>query len=172
MHSMKKKPQPKQKKSKDLMLLHETLRRSADLKKRIYTIPELMRITGISLQKVRHWNKENLLVPSWTASDAQGSQPKSYYSTQDVIKALMILEMWDRGLSLIQVKMVEENLGGQGLRLDESVKYLLTNGETACYASSPSEAVDILKDNKQMWLIPIYECAQALNRKLKSKKAV
>lgn len=154
------------------MLLHETLSQSADLKKRIYTVPELMKITGISLQKVRHWNKAGLLVPSFTASDAQGSQPKSYYSTQAVIKALMILEMWHRGLSLLQIQTVEDNLGGEGLRLDESVKYLLTNGDTACYASSPSEVVDILKHNKQMWLIPIYECAQELNKKLKSKMVV
>lgn len=154
------------------MALHETLRQSSDLRKRIYTVPELIRITGISLQKIRDWNKDGLLVPHWTASDAQGSQPKSYYSTQDVIKALMILEMCRRGLTVIQVKKVEKNLGDRGLRLDESVKYLLTNGDTACYASSPSEVVDILKHNKQMWLIPIHECAQDLNKKLKSKMVV
>ncbi|SRR6266436_2028744 len=169
MNLTQKKPQPKEKKSKYLRRLYETLRQSGDLKKRIYKLPELLEITGISLQKIRHWNEMGLLVPRFKAVDAQGSQPRFYYSTQTVIKALMIREMCGRGLSLRQVQRVEKNLGGRGLRLDESVKYLVTNGSTACYSSSPSEAVvDILKHPQQMWLIPIYECEQELNKKLKS----
>jgi hypothetical protein len=76
----------------------------------------------------------------------------------------MILEMLKRGLSLREIQTVEKNLQEQGLRLDESAKYLLTNGSTACYASSPTDVVDILKHEKQMLLILMFEPVQAFQK--------
>lgn len=127
-------------------------------------MPELRRITGITPRQVRHWEEKELLVPSWKDSEARGSQPVSYYSARDVIKALMIREMTQRGLSLIKVREVARNLGKRGLRMEESLKYLLTDGISACYAESPSEVVDILKHNNQMLLISLYKHVETLKK--------
>jgi DNA-binding transcriptional MerR regulator len=159
----------KQQTYRELEALHESVARSADLTKRRYTVPELMRVTDISLQKVRYWKEIGLLVPSWVASDARGCRPAYYYSAQNVVKAVMIIEMCKRGLSLREVHTIDKNLKKDGLRLEESAKYLLTNGETACYASSPTEVVDILKHRGQMLLVLMDEPVKALHKQLRSR---
>jgi DNA-binding transcriptional MerR regulator len=162
---MKVKPKNlKPKTSADLRGLHKTLARSADLTKRRYTVPELRSVTRITPRQVRHWEEIELLMPSWRDSDARGSQPVAYYSARDVVKALMIIEMMQRGLTLKQVREVASNLGKKGLLMDESVKYLLTDGTSAYYAETPSRVVDILKHNNQMLLIPMHKHVERLRR--------
>ena len=146
-----------------LKVRYQRLAQSSDHKKRIYPVLDFMRVTGLSLPKIRHWDKIGLLVPRFKIP-AKGSQHGCYYSAREVVKAVMILEMLKRGLSLREIQTVEKNLQEQGLRLDESAKYLLTNGSTACYASSPTEVVDILKHEKQMLLILMFEPVQAFQK--------
>jgi DNA-binding transcriptional MerR regulator len=154
----------KAKTSRDLQKLYRTLAKSADLKRRRYTVPELRRITGITPRQVRHWEEIGLLIPSWRDSEARGSQPVAYYAARDVIKALIIIEMTERGLSLAKVREVSRNLGKKGILLDESSKYLLTDGISVYYAENPSEVVDILKHNDQMLLISLYEHVEAVRK--------
>jgi hypothetical protein len=75
--------------------------------------------------------------------------------------------MTRRGLSLTQVRRVENYLEEKRIRLNESAKYLVTDGETAYYAESATKVVDILKSENQMLLIPVWEHMTKLRETLK-----
>jgi DNA-binding transcriptional MerR regulator len=149
-------------KSKKLNPLNMTLDRTKDLKKRRYSTRELMKITGMTRKRISHAREIGLLMPSWRNTAARGSQTACFYSSQDVVKALIICEMKRRGFTPSQVNEVARNLKDKRMRLDESAKYLLTDGDTVYYAESATEVVDILKHKNQMLLIPVYEQVEKL----------
>jgi DNA-binding transcriptional MerR regulator len=157
-------------KAKELKGLETSVNRSGGLNTRGYTVPELIRVTGMSRRQVRHWAKIKFLRPCLRDTKARGSQHASYYSAESVIRALIICEMTRRGLSLAKVRRVEAYLKRKGLRLNESAKYLITDGETAYYAESETRVVDILKHENQMILIPVWEKMAKLRQKLKLRK--
>jgi DNA-binding transcriptional MerR regulator len=148
--------------------LNEALARSTDLKRRRYTVPDLKLLTEMSPRQVRHWEEIGLLVPSFRDESSRGNQHAAFYSSRDVVKALMIREMMKRGLSLKAIRKLATNLNERDLRMDECVKYILTDGNTVCYAESPSRIVDILKNNKQMLLICMHERVQEMKKKIRS----
>jgi DNA-binding transcriptional MerR regulator len=135
-----------------------------DLKNRRYTVRELRRITGISPKQVIHWSRIRLLVPSWRDPQARGGRPAVFYSAKDVLKALIICEMKQKGLAPSEVLEAAQNLERLGIRLDESARYLLTDGFSVYYAETDSKVVDILRNNNQMLLIPIHEQVQKLTK--------
>ena len=156
------------KRIKGLKGFDPTLALIREVKERVYSVPQLMRITGMTPRQVRHWSKIRLVVPCFRNAKARGSQPVSFYSAKDVVRALIIREMTKRGFSLAQVRSVELYLEQKGLRFNESAKYLITDGSTAYYAKDAKEVIDILKHQNQMLLIPVWEQMTEVKLKLRA----
>jgi len=154
--------------TQNLRALNDTLRQSANLQRRRYTVPELRQLTEMTPRQVRHWEAIGLVVPSFRDRSSRGSQHAAFYSSKEVVKALMIREMMKRGLSLKAIRKLARNLNEKNLRMDECVRYILTDGKTVCYAESPNTIVDVLKNNKQMLLICMYECVEQMKKKIRA----
>ena len=128
------------------------------LGRRLYTAPELMRLTGMTRKQVSYWAKIGLIKPTLRDSNADNGQPALFYSDTEVIKALIVCELRRSGFSPRQVQQVARNLQEQGIQLYESEAYLLTDGYSVYYAFSDGEVVDVLKHHHQMLLlVPIHE---------------
>lgn len=126
--------------------------------KRLYTAPELMRLTGMTRKQVTYWAQIGLITPVLRASNADSGRPALYYSSAEVVKALIVCELRRSGFSPRQVQQVARNLQEQGIQLYESEAYLLTDGYSVYYAFSDGEVVDVLKHRHQMMLlVPIHE---------------
>ncbi len=126
--------------------------------KRLYTAPELMRLTGMTRKQVTYWARIGLIQPTLRDPNADNGQPALFYSSTEVIKALIVCELRRSGFSPRQVQQVARNLQEQGIQLYESEAYLLTEGYSVYYAFSDGEVVDVLKHHHQMLLlVPIHE---------------
>ena len=148
-----------------LSKLAHSLPRGDGLGKRLYTVPELLRLTGMTRKQAVHWAKIGLLYPTLRDSKAPTGKPASFYSAVDVIKALIVCDMRRAGFSPRQVKKVANNLEEHGIRLDAPETYLLTDGYSVYYANNNNEVVDILKHNRQMLLlVPIHEQVEKLRK--------
>lgn len=151
---MKEKPPPPQRLTK----LTPTLSRDSGLSKRLYTVPELINLTGLTRKQVAYWAQIKLLNPTLRDSRARTGRPASFYSVKEVVKALVICDIKRAGFSLRQVQQVVHNLKEHRIKLDESEDYLVTDGSSVYYANSDTEAFDILKHHRQMLLlVPIHE---------------
>jgi DNA-binding transcriptional MerR regulator len=134
-------------------------------KKKYYTIPELARLTGLSRRQIDYWTELKLIAPSLKNPDAHGGgKPASFYSTLEALKILVFSDVKQRGFSLAQIRQLNRNVAGNGVKLDEVGAYLITDGVTILYASSDNEVVDILKNNRQMLLVPIHEQIEKLKK--------
>ncbi len=123
-----------------------------------YTVPELMRLARMTRRQVMYWAHIGLVNPTFQDLDAAVGQPAYFYSTEAVVKALIICELRRRGCSLRQVQQIAQNLQEHDVHLEESRSYLLTDGYSVYYAFSHDEVVDILRQHRQMLLlVPIHE---------------
>ena len=144
--------------SNELKVLGQRLGHGRNLSKRLYTAPELIRLTGMSRKQVEYWAKIKLLKPKVQKSTAKIGQAAYFYSALDVVKALIICELRQNHFSLRQVQVVARNLEEHGLRLEAPDMYLLTDGYSVYYANNKDEVIDTLKHNRQrLMLIPIQE---------------
>lgn len=126
--------------------------------KRLYTAPELMRLTGMTRKQVTYWAKIGLITPTLRNAHVENGQLALFYSSTEVVKALIVCELRRSGFSPRQVQQVARNLQEQGIQLYESKAYLLTDGYSVYYAFSDGEVVDVLKHHHQMLLlVPIHE---------------
>lgn len=144
-------------KSTEISPLNNASSKSRNLNKRSYTVPEMIRLTERTRRQLIYWEEINLLKPKFRDPKASGSKPRAFYSAKEVVKALIICDMLDRGLSLQQIQRVIENLEKRGVRLDESEDYLLTDGKTVFFAKTYEKVIDILKHEGQMMLVLIHE---------------
>ena len=136
-----------------------------DLKKRLYTAPELMRLTGMTRKQITYWARIGLLQPKLRDPKALPGQPGLFYSAVEIIKALIICDLRRAGFTPRQVQQVARNLEKQGIRLDESQAYLLTDGYSVYYASSDNEVIDLLKHHRQLLLlVPLGEQIEKLEK--------
>lgn len=134
-----------------------------DLKKRQYTVPELIGLTGISRKQADYWAKTQLLSPLMREMKAAAGKPASFYAAAEVVKAMIIADLKRAGFSLRQIQQVVRNLEEHGISLAKAESYLLTDGFSVYYASSNNEVIDILKHHRQMLLlIPIHERVEKL----------
>lgn len=134
-----------------------------ELTKRLYTIPELIRVTGITRRQATYWTNKGLLIPTMRNPKASGSQPAFFYSAIQVIKCLIICDLLKRGFSLQQVQQVARNLEDRGIQLEEPEMYLLTDGYSVYYAKDGDQVIDTLKHlGQRMLLVPIYEQVEKL----------
>jgi DNA-binding transcriptional MerR regulator len=148
----------------NLAVINRDLPSSTEAVRRYYTVPDLMKLAGVSRKQVEHWAKTELLTPTFRDSKARGCKPASFYSEAEAVMALIISDMKKRGFSLQQIRKVANNLLKDGLRLDEPSIYLVTDGYTIYYANTDNEVIDILKHHRQMSLIPIREQVEKLKK--------
>jgi DNA-binding transcriptional MerR regulator len=125
--------------------------------KRLYTVPELMRLTRLTRKQVTHWADIGLISPTLRDPNATVGQPASFYSATDALKALILADLRRRGFTPSQMQQVARNLREHEIQLYESEAYLLTDGYSVYYAFSDGEVVDVLKHRGQMLLVPIHE---------------
>jgi DNA-binding transcriptional MerR regulator len=139
--------------------------RKTGLSKRLYTVSELISLTGMTRKQVAYWAQINLLNPALRDARARTGRPASFYSAEQVVKALVICYIKRAGFSLRQVQQVAQNLEEHGIKLDESEDYLVTDGSSVYYADSDTGAFDILKHHRQrLLLVPIHEQVEMLKR--------
>lgn len=133
--------------------------------KRLYTVPELVGLTGITRKQVAYWEQINLLNPRMREPNARAGSPSAFYAPEEVVKALVICDLKRAGFSLRQIQQVVHNLEEYGIRLDGSENYLLTDGYSVYYANSDNEAIDILKHHRQrLLLVPVHEQVEKLKK--------
>lgn len=138
--------------------LSQGMSHQEDLVKHLYTAPELMRLTGMTRKQVSYWAKIGLIIPTLRDPKADNGRPALFYSSTEVIKALIVCELRKSGFSPRQVQQVARNLQEHGIQLYESEAYLLTDGYSVYYAFNDGEVVDVLKHHHQMLLlVPIHE---------------
>jgi DNA-binding transcriptional MerR regulator len=148
---------------KGYTILRRTPLKSGNLRKRHYTVPELLGLAGITRKQVDYWVKINLISPVMREAKAMVGRPASYYSAAEVVKAMIISDLKRAGFSLRQIHQVARNLEERGIRLDNSENYLLTDGYSVYFASSDNEVIDILKHHRQMLLlVPVHEQIEKL----------
>lgn len=134
------------------------------LRKRRYTVPELMVLTGMTRKKVEYWAVIGLLTPSMRNYNALGSQPASFYSAKEVIKAMIMCDLRQRGFRPSQLKKIAQELEKLGRRLGDINLYLLSDGHSVYLKNSETEVIDILKAKGQMLLVPVHEQIERLRR--------
>lgn len=135
------------------------------LTKRLYTVPELLELTGLTRKQVTYWAKIKLLPPTIKDPGARTGSPASFYSAADVVKALVFCDLRKANFTLRQIQQVAKNLSDHRVRLDMAEDYLLTDGYSVYYAKSDSEAFDILRHHRQMLLlVPIHEQVEKLKK--------
>ena len=150
-------------KASKLTVIRRSIPSKQSTGKRLYTVPEVMKLTGLSRKQVEYWAAIGLLSPTLRDTSALGSQPASFYSMEAVVKALIMCDLRNRGFTPRQVQQVAANLEAQGVRLDDPDMYLLTDGYSVYYANSNNEVTDILKHHRQMLLlIPLREQVEKL----------
>jgi DNA-binding transcriptional MerR regulator len=133
------------------------------LTKRLYTVPELLELTGLTRKQVTYWAQIKLLPSTMKDPGARTGAPASFYSAADVVKALVFCDLRQAGFTLRQIQQVAKNLSDHRIRLDVAENYLLTDGYSVYYAKSDTEAFDILRHHRQMLLlVPIHEQVQKL----------
>jgi DNA-binding transcriptional MerR regulator len=99
-----------------------------------------------------------VLIPCVRNTKARGSQAAMFYSPKQVLRALVILELRKKGLSLAKIKRVESNLRmNWNKQLEDATRFLLTDGKTAFYAETKTRVVDILRHANQMTLVDVWE---------------
>jgi len=133
--------------------------------RRLYTAPELIRLTGMTRKQVTYWAKIGLITPTLRDPNADNGKPSLFYSGTEVVKALIVCELRRCGFSPRQVQQVARNLQEQGIELYASEAYLLTDGYSVYYAYSDGEVVDVLKHHHQLLLlVPIHEQVAKLQK--------
>ena len=150
---------------KEMGALRRFSRQKSDPSKRLFTIPELLNLAVLTRKQVSYWAKIKLLNPKLKETKARAGSPASFYSAEEVIKALIICDLKQAGFSLRQVQQVIRNLEEHGIRLDQAQNYLLTDGYSVYFASNDNEVMDILKHHRQMLLlVPVHEQIEKLKR--------
>ena len=138
---------------------------AASLDKRLYTLPDLLRLTGLTRRQVTYWAQTGLLAPTMRDVQAIKGKPGYFYSSRDVVKALIVCELRRAGFSPRQVQQVVRNLKDDGIRLNDTELFLLTDGYSVYYATSNNEVVDVLKHHRQMlFLVTIHDQVEKLRR--------
>lgn len=141
---------------------HRHQRKFRSVGRGLYTATELMRLTRLTRTEVSTLEKKKLLRPL-RSSEAAIGKPVRFYSAAEVLKAVIISELRQKGFSPRQVEAVARELEGRGLRLQNAEPYLLTDGYSVYFARTDHDVVDILKHQGQMLLlVPVQERAKSL----------
>jgi len=150
-------------KSHDLRVLTTELPEVEGIGRRLYTVSELTRLSGMTRKQAVYWSHISLLTPALQVPEARGKNPAYFYSSEEALRALIFCELKRCGFSLQQIKQVARNLHRDRLQLERAGTYLLTDGYSVYYADSDHEVVDILRHHRQLLLlVPIQEQVRKL----------
>jgi DNA-binding transcriptional MerR regulator len=147
----KEKPSKTQAKKTALAELGARLRRLSG--KNYCTVQELVLMTGMTRAKIMNLETVGLVIPTYrTFSDTRTQRPAVFYSTEEILKALIISDLKDAGFSLQKIRRAINNLQDSGLRFS-STTHLLTNGRSIQAAIDDKQVIDILRNNRQLFLL-------------------
>jgi DNA-binding transcriptional MerR regulator len=110
-------------------------------------------LSGLTRRQISYWTRLGL-VESAVATGRQSINPTCYFSEEEAAKVLMFSDMRRRGLSLKQIQTV-----AGAIKRDKGLfekKYVLTDGFSVFYADTDREAIETLKLNRLMLLVPTY----------------
>src|SRR5262245_50815226 len=68
--------------------------------KRLFTVPELLGLAGMTRKQAAYWAQINLLSPRMRSPKARVGSPSSFYSAEEVVKAMIICDLKRAGFSL------------------------------------------------------------------------
>ena len=118
-----------------------------------YSMEEMMELTGLRRHKVMYLCKNGLIrQPFREYSRSRRKLPRVYFPVQDVLKALIITDIRDANFSLAKVRKLAAHLEELGTELNADA-YLLTNGKSIQVARTEDEVMDVLKHNRQLYLL-------------------
>ena len=116
-------------------------------------VGELCEITHLSRSQIAFYEKTGLLGPAFRKySPDRPKRPQVYYKEADVLKALIISDLRDSDFPVQQLRKLIKNLQALGFSFDWRTN-LLTNGRSIFVAATPTEVIDVLKQNRQMLLL-------------------
>ena len=116
------------------------------------TLNELCAWTGLSRSQILYLEEKELIVSKRAYSESKKKRPAVFYSTEDVLKALIIGHIRHSGFSLQELRTAIKNLRDLGLQFNAQT-HLLTDGSSIQAASDEHEVVDILRHKRQMMLL-------------------
>jgi DNA-binding transcriptional MerR regulator len=121
--------------------------------KTLYSMQEVINLTGLSREQIEYMcAKELIPQPRRKLSRTRRKLPQLFFPVRDVLKALIIADIRDAKFSLQKVRKLADNLEGLGEPLDENT-YLLTDGKSIKVAVNDNRVIDVLRDNRQMYLL-------------------
>jgi DNA-binding transcriptional MerR regulator len=125
-------------------------------KKLGYKMQEVIDLTGLTRSQIIQLEKCELVKP--TREPKNGKRADVYYPVHEVLKALLISDMrhakfsLQGKFSLQQVRQAIANIDQSGPSFNGNT-FLLTNGVTIKIVRGEHDVVDILRHNRQMWLL-------------------
>jgi|SRR5215213_2636818 len=132
--------------------------------RRVFTIPEIMRVAHVTRRQINYWEKNGLLKSTFKDLKTRTGNISSFFPKTEVIKVLIYCEMKERGFSTQQIQKVARNLASIKLNLEKSGAYILSDGYSVYFAENEREVIDILKHARQMLLVPIQEQLDKLKK--------
>jgi hypothetical protein len=136
---------------------------SSQYLQRMYSIPELIQITGMTRRQVSYWSQIGLIIPSFRNNSAKNGELSVFFSATEVVKALVVCELRRSGFSPKRVGRIADSFYAQRFEIVKNEVYLLTDGQSLYYAHSDTEVVNVLRSCRKMFvLIPLQECLNKL----------
>jgi DNA-binding transcriptional MerR regulator len=126
-----------------------------DFEKKVFTIPEILRIANITRRQITHWNKDGLLKSDFQNVASHDGKISFYFSRAEVIKLLIFCEMKNKGFSTQQIKKVAHNLIALHPDFEKSGTFILSDGYSVYFAETEHQVIDIWKHARQMILIEV-----------------
>jgi len=121
--------------------------------KRFYSMQEVITLTGRTREQIEYMCAKGLIPqPQRKPSRTKPKLPQLFFPVRDVLKALIIADIRDAKFSLQKVRKLADNLDDLGEPLDENT-YLLTDGQSIQVAIDDENVIDVLRDNRQMYLL-------------------
>lgn len=120
-----------------------------------YSMQELVDLTGLTRSQILQLEKYDLVKPK---RKKHGNRADVSYPVHEVLKALLISDMrhakssLQGKFSLQQVRKAISNIDQSGPSFNGNT-FLLTNGVTIKIVRGERDVVDMLRHNRQMWLL-------------------
>jgi DNA-binding transcriptional MerR regulator len=118
---------------------------------------EVVKLTGMPRHRILYLCNEGLIrEPLRKFSKRRLKLPRYYFPVQEVLKALIIADISSAEFKPRQIRKLATHLEELGMELNVDT-YLLTNGQTILVAKSDREVIDVLKHNRQLYLLVTLE---------------
>jgi DNA-binding transcriptional MerR regulator len=112
-------------------------------------------MSGLTRRQVSYWVQLGLVKFAASVAGNQSINPTCFFREEEAAKLLIFSDMRRRGLSLKQIQTVAGAITHDKELLEN--KYVLTDGFSVFFADTDREAVETLKLNRLMLLIPTHD---------------